>query len=296
MIFQLMFIIIKLLSETLGYIMDTIQNWFVDNQTLLIDFAIKLIVAVAIIIVGKFIAKMVRQGVIKVMRHKGMDEAIISFISSLLYGMLFFIVIVAAISHLGFNTTSLVAIVGAAGLAIGLALQGSLSNFASGVLLIVFKPFKSGDFIEVAGVAGMVEQILIFSTQLRTGDNKTVIIPNGAITSGTITNYSTKATRRIDLIIGVSYEADLAKTKALLLAIASADERVLKDQAVTVGVSALADSSVNFVVRPWVNSADYWPTYYDLLEKIKTELDDAGIEIPFPQLSIHMNKEEKNES
>ncbi|MBA6296901.1 mechanosensitive ion channel [Colwellia sp. MB02u-9] len=296
MIFQLMFIIIKLLSETLGYIMDTIQNWFVDNQTLLIDFAIKLIVAVAIIIVGKFIAKMVRQGVIKVMRHKGMDEAIISFISSLLYGMLFFIVIVAAISHLGFNTTSLVAIVGAAGLAIGLALQGSLSNFASGVLLIVFKPFKSGDFIEVAGVAGMVEQILIFSTQLRTGDNKTVIIPNGAITSGTITNYSTKATRRIDLIIGVSYEADLAKTKALLLAIASADERVLKDQAVTVGVSALADSSVNFVVRPWVNSTDYWPTYYDLLEKIKTELDSAGIEIPFPQLSIHMNKEEKNES
>ena len=276
--------------------MDTIQNWFVDNQPLLIDFAIKLIVAIAIIVVGKFIAKMVRQGVIKVMRHKGMDEAIISFISSLLYGMLFFIIIVAAISHLGFNTTSLVAIVGAAGLAIGLALQGSLSNFASGVLLIVFKPFKSGDFIEVAGVAGMVEQILIFSTQLRTGDNKTVIIPNGAITSGTITNYSTKATRRIDLIIGVSYEADLAKTKALLLAIASADERVLKDQTVTVGVSALADSSVNFVVRPWVNSADYWPTYYDLLEKIKTELDNAGIEIPFPQLSIHMNKEESNES
>ncbi|MBA6291833.1 mechanosensitive ion channel [Colwellia sp. MB3u-70] len=276
--------------------MDTMQNWFVDNQPLLIDFAIKLIVAIAIIVVGKFIAKMVRQGVIKVMRHKGMDEAIISFISSLLYGMLFFIIIVAAISHLGFNTTSLVAIVGAAGLAIGLALQGSLSNFASGVLLIVFKPFKSGDFIEVAGVAGMVEQILIFSTQLRTGDNKTVIIPNGAITSGTITNYSTKATRRIDLIIGVSYEADLAKTKALLLAIASADERVLKDQTVTVGVSALADSSVNFVVRPWVNSADYWPTYYDLLEKIKTELDNAGIEIPFPQLSIHMNKEESNES
>jgi small conductance mechanosensitive channel len=276
--------------------MDTMQNWFVDNQLLLIDFVIKLIVAVAIIVVGKFIAKMVRQGVIKVMRHKDMDEAIISFISSLLYGMLFFIVIVAAISHLGFNTTSLVAIVGAAGLAIGLALQGSLSNFASGVLLIVFKPFKSGDFIEVAGVAGMVEQILIFSTQLRTGDNKTVIIPNGAITSGTITNYSTKVTRRIDLIIGVSYKADLAKTKALLLAITSADKRVLKDKTVTVGVSALADSSVNFVVRPWVNSADYWPTYYDLLEKIKTELDNAGIEIPFPQLSIHMNKEESNES
>lgn len=276
--------------------MDIAQNWLIDNQQMLIDFAIKLLVALAIVIIGKFIANMVRKGVVKVMRHKGMDEAIISFISSLLYGMLFFIVIVAAISHLGFNTTSLVAIVGAAGLAIGLALQGSLSNFASGVLLIVFKPFKSGDFIEVSGVTGIVEKILIFSTELRTGDNKTVIIPNGSITSGTITNYSTKPTRRIDLIIGVSYDADLAKTKALLHKVVSADERVLKDQAITVGVSELADSSVNFVVRPWVKSSDYWPTYFDLLEKIKTELDNEGIEIPFPQLSVHMNKEEKNES
>jgi small conductance mechanosensitive channel len=276
--------------------MDIAQNWLIDNQQMLIDFAIKLLVALAIVIIGKFIANMVRKGVVKVMRHKGMDDAIISFISSLLYGMLFFIVIVAAISHLGFNTTSLVAIVGAAGLAVGLALQGSLSNFASGVLLIVFKPFKSGDFIEVSGVTGIVEKILIFSTELRTGDNKTVIIPNGSITSGTITNYSTKPTRRIDLIIGVSYDADLAKTKALLHKVVSADERVLKDQAITVGVSELADSSVNFVVRPWVKSSDYWPTYFDLLEKIKTELDNEGIEIPFPQLSVHMNKEEKNES
>ena len=276
--------------------MDTIQIWFEENQLMLMDFAIKLIVALAIIFIGKIVANLVRQGVIKVMHHKGMDASIISFISSLLYGMLFFIVVVAAISHLGFNTTSLVAIVGAAGLAIGLALQGSLSNFASGVLLIVLKPFKAGDFIEASGVSGIVEKILIFSTQLRTGDNKTVIIPNGSITSGTITNFSTKPTRRIDLIIGVSYNADLAKTKALLLAVVSADERVLKDQAITVGVSELADSSVNFVVRPWANSADYWPTYFTLLEKIKTELDNAGIEIPFPQLSVHMNKEEKNES
>lgn len=276
--------------------MENIQNWLADNQSMLLDFGIKLLVALAIIFIGKMVAKMIRTGVVKVMRHKGMDDAIISFVSSLLYGMMFFIVIVAAVSHLGFNTSSLVAVVGAAGLAIGLALQGSLSNFASGVLLIVFKPFKSGDFIEVAGVAGVVEEILIFSTQLKTGDNKTVIIPNGAITGGTITNYSTKPTRRIDLIIGVSYDADLAKTKALLLDIVSADERVLKDQAVTVGVSELADSSVNFVVRPWVKSSDYWPTYFDLMQNIKTELDNAGIEIPFPQVSIHMNKEENNES
>lgn len=276
--------------------METIQNWFIDNQQTLIDFGIKLFVAIAIVFIGKFLANIIRKGVIKVMRHKGMDDAIISFIGSLLYGMMFFIVLVAAVSHLGFNTSSLVAVVGAAGLAIGLALQGSLSNFASGVLLIVFKPFKSGDFVEVSGVAGIVEEILMFSTQLRTGDNKTVIIPNGAITGGTITNYSTKPTRRIDLIIGVSYDADLAKTKALLHKIASADERVLKDQAVTVGVSELADNSVNFVVRPWVKSSDYWPTYFDLLQNIKTELDNEGIEIPFPQLSIHMNKEENNES
>jgi len=276
--------------------MDTIQAWFVDNQLMLLDFAMKLIVALAMVFIGKFVANLVRQGVVKVMRHKGMDASIISFISSLLYGMLFFIVIVAAISHLGFNTTSLVAIVGAAGLAIGLALQGSLSNFASGVLLIILKPFKAGDFIEASGVSGIVEKILIFSTQLRTGDNKTVIIPNGAITSGTITNFSTKPTRRIDLIIGVSYDANLAQAKALLLEVVSADERVLKDQPVVVGVSELAESSVNFVVRPWVKSTDYWPTYFALLEKIKTELDNAGIEIPFPQLSVHMNKEEKNES
>jgi small conductance mechanosensitive channel len=276
--------------------METVQNWFIDNQAMLLNFVINLLVALAIIFIGKFVANMIRNGVAKVMRHKGMDDAIISFISSLLYGMLFFIVIVAAVSHLGFNTSSLVAIVGAAGLAIGLALQGSLSNFASGVLLIVFKPFKSGDFIEVSGVAGIVENILIFSTQLRTGDNKTVIIPNGSITSGTITNYSTKPTRRIDLIIGVSYDADLAKTKALLLEITHADERVLKDPDVTVGVSELADNSVNFVVRPWVKSSDYWPTYFDLLQKIKVELDKAGIEIPYPQLSIHVNKEENHES
>jgi small conductance mechanosensitive channel len=276
--------------------METVQNWFIDNQAMLLNFVINLLVALAIIFIGKFVANMIRNGVAKVMRHKGMDDAIISFISSLLYGMLFFIVIVAAVSHLGFNTSSLVAIVGAAGLAIGLALQGSLSNFASGVLLIVFKPFKSGDFIEVSGVAGIVENILIFSTQLRTGDNKTVIIPNGSITSGTITNYSTKPTRRIDLLIGVSYDADLAKTKALLLEITHADERVLKDPDVTVGVSELADNSVNFVVRPWVKSSDYWPTYFDLLQKIKVELDEAGIEIPYPQLSIHVNKEENHES
>jgi small conductance mechanosensitive channel len=276
--------------------MDTIQHWFLDNQQMLIDFAVKLIVALAIVFIGKFIASLVRDGVVKVMRLRGMDESIISFLSSLLYGTLFIIVIIAAISHLGFNTTSLVAIIGAAGLAIGLALQGSLSNFASGVLLIILKPFKSGDFIDVAGVTGIVEEIHVFSTKLRTGDNKTVIIPNGKITSSTITNFSTKPERRLDLVIGVSYDADLAKTKALLTKITNEHELVLKDKEVVIGVQELAESSVNFVVRPWVTSGNYWPLHRDLLEKIKVALDDAGIEIPYPQLSLHLRKEEENES
>ena len=276
--------------------MDTIQNWLVDNQQMLIDFAIKLVVALAIIFIGKFVANLVRKGVVKVMRLRGMDEAIISFLSSLLYGMLFVIVLIAAISHLGFNTTSLVAIVGAAGLAIGLALQGSLSNFASGVLLIILKPFKSGDFIDVAGVSGIVEEIHVFSTKLRTGDNKAVIIPNGKITSSTITNFSTKPERRLDLVIGVSYEADLAVTKALLTKLTNEHELVMKEKEIVIGVQELAESSVNFVVRPWVKSGDYWPLHRDLLEKIKVALDEAGIEIPYPQLSLHVRKEETNES
>jgi small conductance mechanosensitive channel len=276
--------------------MDIIQNWLVDNQQMLINFMLKLIVALAIILIGKFIANLVRNGVVRVMRHRSMDEAIISFLGSLLYGMLFLVVIITAISHLGFNTTSLVAIVGAAGLAIGLALQGSLSNFASGVLLIILKPFKSGDFIDVAGVAGIVEEIHIFSTKLRTGDNKAVIIPNVKITSSTITNFSTKPERRLDLVIGISYDADLAKTKALLTKLTNEHELVLKDKEIVIGVQELAESSVNFVVRPWVTSADYWTLHRDLLEKIKVALDDAGIEIPYPQLSLHVRKEETNES
>ncbi|ARD43663.1 mechanosensitive ion channel domain-containing protein [Colwellia sp. PAMC 21821] len=276
--------------------MDIIQNWLVDNQQMLIDFTIKLLVAIAIIFIGKFVANLVREGIVKVMRLRGMDEAIISFLGSLIYGMLFLVVIITAISHLGFNTTSLVAIVGAAGLAIGLALQGSLSNFASGVLLIILKPFKSGDFIDVAGVSGIVEEIHVFSTKLRTGDNKAVIIPNGKITSSTITNFSTKPERRLDLVIGVSYEADLAVTKALLTKLTNEHELVMKEKEVVIGVQELAESSVNFVVRPWVKSGDYWPLHRDLLEKIKVALDNAGIEIPYPQLSLHVRKEETNES
>ena len=276
--------------------MEPILNWFSNNQELLMHYAIQFLIALVILFVGKLVAKFIRKTTQKILTKKEFDKTVVSFLSSLIYGVLIVITFIVAISHLGFNTSSLVAIVGAAGLAIGLALQGSLSNFASGILLITFKPFKAGNFVEVAGTAGIVEEIHIFSTKLRTGDNKTVIIPNGAITSGTITNYSAKPTRRIDLIIGVSYEADLAKTKALLTDVVKAHELVLKDEPITVGVSELADSSVNFVVRPWVKTENYWPVYFDLMQNIKVELDNAGIEIPFPQLSVHVNQENSNES
>ncbi|AOW76709.1 mechanosensitive ion channel protein [Colwellia sp. PAMC 20917] len=275
--------------------MDIILDWFAQNEAKLLQYLIDFGIAIAIIIVGKWVAKLVRKGIDKMLSLKNIDKAVISFVGSIVYGIVFFVAIIAAISHLGFNTASLVAIVGAAGLAVGLALQGSLSNFASGVLLIILKPFKSGDFIDVAGVAGIVEEINIFSSKLRTGDNKTVIIPNGKITSSTITNFSTKAERRLDLVIGVSYSSDLAKTKALLTKLTSEHELVLKEKETVIGVQELAESSVNFVVRPWVKSDDYWILHRDLLEKIKIALDDAGIEIPFPQLSVHVNQETKNE-
>ena len=276
--------------------MEIVINWFTNNQEMLIGFIIKLIIAIIILVAGKVIAKLVAKGTVKLLRHRNVDNTVSSFVSSLIYGLVILVAFIVAISHLGFNTSSLVAIVGAAGLAIGLALQGSLSNFASGILLITFKPFKAGDFVDVAGVSGSVEEVKIFSTQLKTPDNKTVIIPNGSITSGTITNYSTKPTRRIDLVIGVSYDADLAKTKQILTTIVENHALVLKDEPATIGVSELADSSVNLVVRPWVKTENYWPVYFELLESIKVELDNAGIEIPFPQLSVHVNHEETNES
>lgn len=177
--------------------------------------------------------------------------------------------------------------IGAAGLAIGLALQGSLSNFAAGVLIVTFRPFKSGDYVEVAGVAGLVESIQIFSTVLKTTDNKMVVVPNGTVISSPITNFSRHDTRRIDFVIGVSYKSDLQKTKEVLTRIVKADARVLPDPEPTVGVLALADSSVNFVVRPWVKTEDYWSAYFDLMQAIKEGLDQEGIEIPFPQMDVH---------
>ena len=265
-------------------------TWVADNQELLIQYGVNIISALLILFIGNMIVKGIANGVARMLRKKDMDNAVVEFLHSLVRYLLFVIVLIAALGRVGVQTASVVAVIGAAGLAVGLALQGSLSNFAAGVLIVAFRPFKSGDFVEIGGVSGSVESIQVFQTILKTPDNKMVVVPNGAVIGGPITNYSRHQTRRIDYVIGVSYKSDLKQTKAVLERVVAAEERVLKDPAPTIGVVALADSSVNFVVRPWVKTSDYWGVYFDLLQAIKEELDKEGIEIPFPQMDVHLNK------
>lgn len=257
--------------------------------TLLINIA----VAAAILFGGIWLAKRIKKYVASTMEKRNVDALLASFSSNIIYITIVAFVIIAALGQLGIQTTSFVAIIGAAGLAIGLSLQGSLSNFASGVMIIAFRPFKVGDFIEAAGVAGVVEGIQIFSTQMRTGDNKAIIVPNSNITGGNITNYSAKDTRRVDMVFGIGYDDDIKKAKDILLKLLEEDERVLKDPEPVVAVSELADSSVNFVVRPWVNSADFWGVKFDYTEAVKTTFDKEGISIPYPQQDVHMHTVEK---
>ncbi|WP_333913111.1 small-conductance mechanosensitive channel MscS [Vibrio coralliirubri] len=268
------------------------EQWLTNNSDLFIQYGVNIISALIILFIGNLIVKAVANSVSKVLQKKKMDRAVVEFIHGLVRYLLFVIVLIAALGRLGVQTASVVAVIGAAGLAVGLALQGSLSNFAAGVLIVAFRPFKSGDYVEIGGVAGSVDSIQIFQTVLTTPDNKMVVVPNGSVIGSPITNYSRHDTRRIDLMIGVSYNADLQKTKALLTKICESDERVLKEPGVQVGVHTLADSSVNFVVRPWVNTAEYWDVYFDLMQAIKEGLDNEGIEIPFPQMDVHMNKVE----
>ena len=272
--------------------METIVNWINENSDVLVHYGIQIILAVIILLIGVKVAKFCSDLTEKAFAKRNIDKAVGGFVANIIYALVFAATILMALSQVGIQTTSFVAILGAAGLAVGLALQGSLSNFASGVLIIMLRPFKSGDFIEAGGKSGSVEKIEIFSTELRTPDNKVVIVPNSSIMSGAITNFSRESTRRIDLVIGVGYDADLRKTKEVLQSVLDAETRLLKDPAYTVAVSELADSSVNFIVRPWVNSGDYWPTYWALLENIKIALDDADITIPFPQMDVHLHKQD----
>ena len=251
-------------------------------------YGVRVIGAIVILVVGRWIAKLFKSIFKKVMTKREVDLTITSFVSSLTYYLLLAFIVVAALGQLGVQTTSFVAIVGAAGLAVGLALQGSLANFAAGFLMIIFRPFAVGDYIEGAGTAGTVEKIQIFSTQLKTPDNKTVIIPNAGLTAGNIVNYSTKGTRRVDMTFGIGYDDDIDKAKAIIEEMIHADARVLPDPAPLIAVAALADSSVNIVARPWVNSSDYWGLVFELTEKIKKRFDAEGISIPFPQRDVHI--------
>lgn len=254
------------------------------------DFGLKLIAALAIFVIGRWVARWLSGLLEKGMQKAGTDQTLIVFLRNIVYVGLMVFVIIAAVGQLGVQTTSFLAVLGAAGLAVGLALQGSLANFAAGVLIIIFRPFKVGDYIEAGGVAGTVKAISIFTTTLHTPDNKVVIVPNAQVNSGTITNYSANDTRRVDMVIGVSYGDDLDKVRSVIEEVLAADERVLGDPAPLIAVSALADSSVNFTVRPWAKSSDYWGVYFDTQEKIKKRFDQEGISIPFPQQDVHIHQ------
>lgn len=258
------------------------------STELLTQVGIRILSAAAIFLVGKWIANLLTRLAKKAMAKADLETTLAHFLANLMYYTLLVVVIIAAINQLGVQTTSLLAVVGAAGLAVGLALQGSLSNFASGVMIVAFRPYKVGDFIQAGGVTGSVEKVEIFTTIMKTPDNKKIIVPNSQVMAGEITNFSANPTRRVDLVAGCGYDDDLDQVRKILEGIIDDDDRVLDEPAVTIAVSELADSSVNFVVRPWVNSADYWGVYFDMTEQIKKRFDAAGISIPFPQRDVHL--------
>ncbi|MCA6059089.1 MULTISPECIES: mechanosensitive ion channel family protein [Oceanospirillaceae] len=273
------------------------MNWtFTINpqqlwETYILPWGTQIVLALLIFIIGRMLAGFVTRTTTKALERARLDPILISFLATVMNSTLVLLVIVFALSQLGLDTTSLVALLGAAGLAVGLALKDSLSHFAAGVMLIVFRPFKLGDYVEVGGVAGSVDKITIFSTRLKTPDNKVVTVPNGNVFGNTMINYSEEATRRIDMVIGISYGSDLLKAKSILEELVKDHDKVLKDPAYKIAVSELADSSVNFIVRPWVKAEDYWDVRFQLTESIKLRFDAEGIEIPFPQMDVHWHKD-----
>jgi len=256
-----------------------------------VDFLIGAIAALVILVIGLWAAKKVKNVFVRTLTQRGIDTTLIGFLSSMLYGAIVVFVVITAIGELGVQTTSFAAVIAAAGLAIGLALQGSLSNFASGVLLILFKPFVAGNFIKAGGELGTVVEVGLLTTELKTPDNVKIIMPNSSIMGGSITNISAHPTRRVDMVVGVGYGDDLNKAKQIIEDLLNADARVLKDPAITVAVSNLGDSSVDFVVRPWVNAADYWAVKFDFTKAVKEAFDAQGVSIPFPQRDIHLINE-----
>ncbi|WP_248724232.1 mechanosensitive ion channel family protein [Seonamhaeicola sp. ML3] len=261
--------------------MDT-EKWIAIAQDLIVEYGLKVIGAIVIWIIGSWIIKKITKGIAKVMTKQNYEVSLQKFLLNLIGWGLKILLFLAILSQLGIETTSFAAILAAAGLAIGMALQGSLGNFAGGVLIMIFKPFKIGDLIEAQGELGVVKEIEIFTTKLTGLSNKEIIIPNGSLSNGNIINYTTEGTRRVDLVYGVSYDADIKQTKEVMMNVLTSHPKVLKNPAPAVTVLELADSSVNFAVRPWCNTEDYWDVYFDITENTKLALDEAGIEIPYP--------------
>jgi small conductance mechanosensitive channel len=268
--------------------LDQVGQIWTQVQDIVAVWGLKVVAAIAILIIGRWIAMAIRKGIHRMMGKANVDPIIIGFVGSIAYIGLLAFVIIAALGQLGIQTTSFIAILGAAGLAIGLALQGSLANFAAGFLMIIFRPFKVGDFIEGAGVAGVVESIQIFTTTLKTGDNKIIIVPNAKLSGDNIVNYSAQTKRRVDMTVGVAYTADLSRVRDVLKDIISKETRVHADPEPLIAVAELADNSVNFVVRVWTDTGDYWGVKFALTETIKNRFDEEGIGIPYPQRDIHI--------
>ena len=266
-----------------------LQKWIDKGSEIIIEYTPKMLAAIAIWIIGSFVIKQVLRALKKLMLVRNYDESLQKFLLNLLRWVLK-IVIIVVLGTLGIETTSFAAILAAAGLAIGLALQGSLANFAGGVLIMLFKPFKIGDLIEAQGQVGVVKEIQIFTTKLTGLSNREIIIPNGSLSNGNIINFSTEGTRRVDLVFGVGYESDIKKTKAVLMSVLTANPKVLQTPEPTVNVLELADSSINFAVRPWCKAEDYWAVYFETTEQTKEALDAAGIDIPYPH-SVEIQKQ-----
>ncbi|MBO1810642.1 small-conductance mechanosensitive channel MscS [Serratia ureilytica] len=267
-------------------------DWLVKNQDLLIQYAVNIVAAIVILIIGSIVARVVGNALNRVMKLRGIDATVADFLSAIVrYGVLAF-TFIAVLGRVGVQTTSVIAVLGAAGLAVGLALQGSLSNFAAGVLLVIFRPLRVGEYVDLGGVAGTVDQVQIFSTTLRTADNKTIVVPNGKIIAGNIINYSREPNRRVDIVVGVAYNADIDVVKRVLGDVIAADKRIMHAKGVTVRLNEMAPSSLNFVTRSWTTNAEYWNVYFDLMENFKRALDAHNIGIPFPQMDVHLYRTE----
>ncbi|MCH1530276.1 MAG: mechanosensitive ion channel [Gammaproteobacteria bacterium] len=265
------------------------ENLWNQLTELLSSFGISFFIALCILIIGRQAIKIIIKIISSALERSNTEDTVRIFVTNLLNTLLMIVVFIAAINQLGIQTTSIIAVLGAAGLAIGLALQGSLSNFAAGILIVIYRPYKVGDYIQADNHLGTVDDIQIFSTVLRTPDNKIVVVPNGSIMNGSIVNFSHQKERRIDIVIGCSYDDDIDKVKEVLADVLSKDERILKEPKPRIALSELADSSVNFIVRPWVKNSEYLDVLYSLLEEIKKRFDKEGISIPYPQSDVHIH-------